>query len=81
MRFLLVLFFLGQPFWESKPPDRWSDREIEAIRHDSPWAQSVGPPPKVLVYLATAAPIEEAEQEDASKGNCAKHRAGRPVMI
>jgi len=63
MRLLLVLFFLGQPFWEAKPPERWSDREIEAIRNDSPWAQTVGPEPKVLVYLATAAPIEEAEEE------------------
>jgi hypothetical protein len=63
MRLLLVLFFLGQPFWEAKPPERWSDREIEAIRNDSPWAQTVGPDPKVLVYLATAAPIEEAEEE------------------
>ena len=63
MRLLLVLFFLGRPFWEAKPPERWSDREIEAIRNDSPWAQTVGPEPKVLVYLATAAPIEEAEEE------------------
>jgi hypothetical protein len=64
MRLLLaVLFFLGQPFWEAKPPERWSDREIDAMLHDSPWAQSVGPEPKVLVYLATAAPIEDAEEE------------------
>jgi hypothetical protein len=64
MRLLLaVLFFLGQPFWEAKPPERWSDREIDALRHDSPWAQSVGPEPRVLVYLATAAPIEDAEEE------------------
>lgn len=64
MRLLVaVLFFLGQPFWEAKPPERWSDREIDALRHDSPWAQSVGPEPTVLVYLATAAPIEDAEEE------------------
>ncbi|HEX3745151.1 MAG TPA: hypothetical protein VHW09_14505 [Bryobacteraceae bacterium] len=63
MRLLLVLFFLGHPFWETKPPDHWSDREIESLRTDSPWAQSVGPDPKVLVYLATAAPIEDAEEE------------------
>jgi hypothetical protein len=61
--FLAVLFFLGQPFWESKPPERWSGREIDALLHDSPWAQSVGPDPAVLVYLATAAPIEDAELE------------------
>jgi len=73
MRLLLaVLFFLGQPFWESKPPERWSDREIDAVRHDSPWAQSVGPEPKVLVYLATAGPIEDAEEE-------ARLRSKRPL--
>jgi hypothetical protein len=63
MRLLLaVLFFLGPPFWETKSPERWTDREIEAVRHDSPWAQEVGPAPKVLVYLATAGPIEDAEK-------------------
>lgn len=64
MRALLVaLFFLGPPFWEAKVPERWSDRQIDDLRHDSPWAQTLGPEPKVLVYLATAAPIEDAEEE------------------
>jgi hypothetical protein len=64
MRFLLAaLFFLAPPFWETKPPERWTAREIDAVRNDSPWAQSVGPDPKVLVYLATAGPIEDAEAE------------------
>jgi hypothetical protein len=61
--FLAVLFFLAPPFWETKPAERWTDREIDTVRHDSPWAQTVGPEPKVLVYLATAAPIEQAEME------------------
>jgi hypothetical protein len=70
MRLLVaVLFFLGQPFWESKPPERWTDREIEAVLRDSPWAQSVGPEPKVLVYLATAGPIEDAEEEARLRSN------------
>jgi hypothetical protein len=65
MRLLLVaLFFLGQPFWETKPPERWSDREIDTVLHDSPWAQTVGPEPRALVYLATAGPIEDAEMEE-----------------
>jgi hypothetical protein len=59
----LFFFFLAQPFWESKPPEKWTDREIDMIRTNSPWAQTVGPAPNVLVYLATAAPIEEAEGE------------------
>ena len=60
---LTVLFFLAQPFWETKPPEQWTDREIDEIRHNSPWAQTVGPAPNVLVYFATAAPVEEAEAE------------------
>jgi hypothetical protein len=76
MRLLLaVLFFLGSPFWEAKPPERWSDREIDAVRHDSPWAQSVGPEPRVLVYLATAGPIEDAELEARLR---AKNPLGEP---
>ena len=60
---LPVLFFLAQPFWEAKPPEKWSGLEIEILRTNSPWAQVIGPQPGVLVYLATAAPIEEAEGE------------------
>lgn len=60
---LPLLFFLAQPFWETKPPERWTDLEIDEILHNSPWAQSTGPSPEVLVYLATAAPVEDAEEE------------------
>lgn len=63
MHAALALFFLAQPFWETKPPEMWSNQEIETIRSNSPWAQGVGPAPTVLVYFATAAPIEEAEGE------------------
>jgi hypothetical protein len=59
----VLLFFLAQPFWETKPPDKWTDREIDTILQASPWAEKVGPTPEVLMYLATAAPIEEAEGE------------------
>jgi hypothetical protein len=58
-----ALFFLGVPFWEAKPPEKWSNNEIEMVRHASPWAQPAGQTSPVLVYLATAAPIEEAEAE------------------
>jgi hypothetical protein len=58
-----LLLFLGQPFWETKPPERWTDAEIDIVRHRSPWTQSVGPAPEIAVWLATAAPIEEAEGE------------------
>jgi hypothetical protein len=64
MRLLVAaLFFLASPFWETKPPETWTTGEIETIRRESPWAQEIGPAPKVLAYLATAAPIEAAEAE------------------
>src|SRR5258707_1094738 len=58
-----LLFFLAHPFWEAKPPEKWTDVEIAAIRHNSPWAQPSGALPQVVVYLATAAPIEQGEAE------------------
>jgi hypothetical protein len=60
---LPLLFFLAQPFWEYKPPERWTDREIDTIRVSSPWVEKCGPSPVLLIYLATATPIEEAELE------------------
>ncbi len=61
--FVALFFFLGQPFWEAKPPEMWTNQEIDQLRYNSPWAQTVGPAPVILVYFATAAPIEEAEGE------------------
>jgi hypothetical protein len=59
-----LLFFLAQPYWEVKPPEKWTDAEIAAMRNTSPWAQQIGQPPQmVTVFLATAAPIEAAETE------------------
>src|SRR6185436_9714924 len=73
---LLPLFFLfAQPFWEAKPPEKWTTEEIEAIRTDSPWAQKMGPDPAILVYLASAQPIEEAEAERRVRANTP---AGQP---
>jgi hypothetical protein len=64
MRLLLpLLLFLGQPFWETKPPERWTGQEIDVVLHRSPWTQVVGPAPEVPIWLATAEPIEEAEAE------------------
>ncbi|MBZ5623642.1 MAG: hypothetical protein LAQ69_33695 [Acidobacteriia bacterium] len=57
------LFFFAQPFWEARPPEKWSDEEIALLRTNSPWAQVIRPDPGVLVYFATALPIEEAEGE------------------
>jgi hypothetical protein len=62
MRALLVmLFFLGPPFWETKTPDKWTDVEIGFLLTNSPWAQGLGP--NTVAYFATAAPVEEGEAE------------------
>ena len=58
-----VLFFFAAPFWEAKPSEKWTLTEIGQMLTDSPWAQTIGPEPNVLVYLAAAAPIEQAESE------------------
>jgi hypothetical protein len=60
---LPLLFFLAQPFWETKPPEKWTDLEIASLLRNSPWAQTTGPSPEMLVYLATAQPVEDAEDE------------------
>jgi hypothetical protein len=64
MHALLPVFFLfAQPFWETKPPETWTDAEIQKVRTESPWAQQTAEAPQVVVYFATAAPIEHAETE------------------
>lgn len=61
--FVALLFFLANPFWESRPPEKWTDREVETMLHASPWVEVVGPDPAVQVSFATAAPVEQAESE------------------
>ena len=64
MRALIaLLFFFGQPFWELKPPEKWTEIELGLLLSNSPWAQTLGPEPQITAYLATAEPIEEAETE------------------
>lgn len=76
MRALLgLLFLLSSPFWQAKAPQQWTHGEIDTMLRDSPWAQIVGPSPEVVVYLATAAPVEEAETEQRLRG---KHPAPEP---
>ena len=60
---IALLFFLAQPFWETKPPEQWTDHEIEIMRGSSPWTQTVGPAPELTIWFATAEPIEAAEAE------------------
>ena len=61
-----LLMLSGAPFWESKPPARWSDQELELLLTDSPWAQVAragSGAPSVQTFLASARPIQEAENE------------------
>jgi hypothetical protein len=58
-----LLLLLAPPFWEAKPPEKWSEAEIDRMRHSSPWVQTVGPAPNLLVWLASAEPVMEAEAE------------------
>ena len=58
-----LFFFLAQPFWETQPPEAWTDAQIQTILTDSPWAQPTSQGPVAVVFLATAAPIERAEAE------------------
>jgi len=58
------------PFWEAKPPEMWDERELAQMLSDSPWAQiakgsakAAKAPRDVIVYFATAAPMEKAEAE------------------
>jgi hypothetical protein len=68
MHALVALFLFAQPFWETKPPEKWTSNEIAFLRTSSPWAQQIGPEPTILIYFATAAPIEEAEAELRLRG-------------
>ena len=64
----LLLALFAAPFWDAKAPPQWSDAELKQILSDSPWAQLISSPePGVLVFLASARPIEEAEIEFARR--------------
>jgi hypothetical protein len=68
MKWLGILLFLAAPFWETKAPPDWSEHELVMLLTESPWAEMVPPPgggdaQPVQVYLATATPMDQAEQE------------------
>jgi len=58
-----LLFLAGAPFWEAKPPEKWTSRELDTILTASPWVQTTGMTPEVFVYFATAEPVRLAEAE------------------
>ena len=69
---MYVSWLLAVPFWESTPPVEWSEEQLILLLNNSPWAQTVGdgvgratrlPSPPVLMYLASATPLRQAEEE------------------
>lgn len=68
---MYISWLLAVPFWESAPPVEWSEEQLIGLLNDSPWAQTVGdvgratrlPGPPVLMYLASATPMRQAEEE------------------
>ena len=78
MIWLALLFLFAAPFWETKAPADWSEEELARMFTDSPWAEVISAPgkvdaPPVQVFLATAAPMEQAERE-----RDLRHRRKRP---
>jgi hypothetical protein len=72
---LLVLLWalLAAPFWESKAPRDWTDRELLGMLSNSPWARPASAEgavrlPGVQTYLASALPMQEAEAEAIRRG-------------
>src|SRR6266581_5395402 len=72
---LLVLLWalLAAPFWESKAPRDWTDRELLGMLSNSPWARPATAEgavrlPDVSTYLASALPMQEAEAEAIRRG-------------
>jgi len=69
--FLAAFLLLAAPFWEAKPPSQWTDIELQQILADSPWARLMPGPTKTLppvqMYLVTAGPVRQAEEELARR--------------
>ena len=64
----VALVCFASPFWQTKPPNQWSEQELQQLLTDSPWSQmaeatgkAAGPP--VRAFFATAPVMEQAEQE------------------
>ncbi len=72
--FWLALVWFAAPFWESKPPAEWTHAELARMLSDSPWAQAasfdsrIGGASPVRVFLATAKPIRDAEEQARLRG-------------
>jgi hypothetical protein len=64
----LCALLVAAPFWEAKPAHDWSDAEISAMLHGSPWAQpatteGIVSQADVPTWLSSAQPVADAEAE------------------
>jgi hypothetical protein len=57
---ILIAAWLAAPFWETIPPEQWTIQQAQFLLNDSPWA--VKSSEGVTAYLASALPIQQAEQ-------------------
>ena len=69
---LAFLALFAAPFWEAKAPADWTSEEVVLLMSDSPWAHAATAGGKlqtdaVQTYLASAAPMREAELEAARR--------------
>lgn len=67
-KLLCALAAAAAPFWESAPPSAWTEAQLAGLFEDSPWARQAlvsrqGLEPPVVVYLASAKPMQDAEDE------------------
>ena len=78
---LLALLFLAlDPFWLAKPPVQWTDIELAQFLTNSPWAQMVPGQntQPVLAFIATAAPMLQAEEDRERRGKAKRATAKQP---
>lgn len=68
---LAFSWLLAVPYWEQNPPEKWSEEQLIELLANSPWAQTSGdgpragrsPGPPVVIYLASATVMREAEEQ------------------
>ena len=63
---IALLLMMAARFWESKPPAEWTEKEMDIMVSDSPWAQTVSASPTspvARIFLATAEPMRIAAKE------------------
>ena len=74
--FFIFAFCLGAAdFWQSKPPSEWSDKDLQKMMNNSPWARpfsvpTSGPaPPSIGRATAAALPTTPAAPAPISSGS------------